>query len=128
MTRRADVLKLSKIQTMPKPRKFFSVAAREEWDRVAPKLFSMARLDLLSSISLEMYCSSYGDFVETTKELSHCDPTDKAKIRIFRSIQKRSRRFCGGCALGFGFRLDAAGRMNLEKPMSLTAAANILHQ
>lgn len=124
---KSKVVKFSKIQKMPRPPKFVVGVARKEWTRVAPRLFSMGRLDLLSAVPLELYCSSYGDFVETTKDLSHCDPTEKAKIRIFRSIQKRSRRFCGGCALHFGFRADATGRMNLERPMSLTAAANILH-
>jgi phage terminase small subunit len=127
MTSSAKVVKLSKIQKMPKAPKFLVGIGREEWDRVAPQLFSLGRLDLLSAHLLEMYCSCHGDFVYFSGELSHCDPTEKAKIRFFQSEQKSSRRRCGGLALGFGFRLDAAARINIEKPLSLTAAAKILH-
>jgi phage terminase small subunit len=111
---------------MPPRSKFLWGIGRKEWNRVAQPLFSKARLQQRGAVLLESYCYFYGQFAAVTQELSRCDPTEYDTIRLLKSQQRKYLKDCRESALCFGFPVDSTGRMNLEKPMSLTAAANIL--
>jgi phage terminase small subunit len=121
------VVKLSNRHEMPTPFHKLDPTAKKEWDRVAPRLFSMGRLQRQEGFSLELYCIEYGHFADWSNELARVDATDdEKKLKQRRSMIRLMRKSVADSALGFGFRLDDQGRMNLDKPMPLNTAAAII--
>ncbi len=113
---KGKLLKFPEFASPPVPSSDLKGPALEEWQRVAPTLRRLGRLDRTDVFSLEFYCSAFASLHEFRLELSK----KKEPVRGAVTALKILRRSCQDWALEFGFALDREGRMNLRRPLPLS--------
>lgn len=115
MTKKNHVLRFPKPPAPELPRRLDGIALAE-WQRVAPALRSMGRLERIFESSLEVYCTSFAMLRRMEAELAR----GGLKIHGAKSALKGMRRNVHMWALEFGVALDRKGRMNIARPLPLS--------
>jgi P27 family predicted phage terminase small subunit len=107
---------------IPECPKWFDDIARDEWNRVAPKLYQAGLLTMLDHAALECYCTAYSIFVRAAREVGQgviygsadvkalkLKRVKKPEVSIMNDAINQVRLFCRE----FGVKPNSQGHMIL---------------
>ena len=92
---------LSLNEPQPKPAlplcpNFLKGAAKKEWQRLSPELYTLGLLSLIDRAALAAYCSAYGMWVEVEHELMQMRKSNKELAMLKKKYPERNIQSANG--------------------------------